>query len=78
MRYCAHNPCSKPIIQRSNENVQEFDRRRFCSSYCSDRKSNAPVAHGTLRGVKNHWMRDEKPCDLCSGAIHRELARTSS
>lgn len=78
MRYCAHNPCSKPIIQRSNENVQEFDRRRFCSSYCSDRKSNAPVAHGTLKGFSYHWMRDEKSCHLCRAAVDRELARTAA
>lgn len=72
-RYCAHQPCSKQIKQRSNELAQDLERRTFCSSYCSDRKPNAPVPHGSLRGYSFHWHRDEPACDRCQLAVDREL-----
>ncbi len=74
-RYCAHTPCNKAIKQRSNENAEGFGRRRFCSSWCSDRKSNTPPIHGSLKGYSYHWHREEPACHLCLMAIERELAK---
>lgn len=36
-RLCAWEPCSRPLIQRSNEGPRDFERRMTCSCSCGAR-----------------------------------------
>jgi hypothetical protein len=61
-KYCAHYPCSRVLVQRPQEIPSAFTARKYCSVACSNAGGDHNVPHGSLRGYKIHWLRNEKPC----------------
>jgi hypothetical protein len=77
LRYCAHWPCSRVLVQRPKEMPSAFLVRKFCSVSCSNTDHDRSHPHGTLKAFRIHWLRDEKPCKSCQQAVDHELARTA-
>lgn len=73
-KFCWHPDCKKPLVQRENERISTFKRRKHCNDDCA--RSNPLRRKRQAEGYARLREEEQRTCSFCSGKFFRNKSES--